>query len=146
MSHGNLQQTYLLCGKAGIAMRREQILYSLMLIGAASWFAAIVILFLGPDIGPEWIKWIGMLFVAVAILAIIATLILSIFIAATGPETARFAVLKWFLWLLLFIPSVVFLGHLVPLWVPILFSLVVSFLPVKWLVASRVKVDSNVAI
>ena len=128
-------------------MRREQILYSLMLIGAASWFAALVMMaaFLGPDIGPEWIKWIDMLFVAVVILAIIATFFLSIFIAAMGPEPAKFAVLKWFLWLLLFIPSVVLLGHLVPLWVPILFSLVVFLLPVKWLVASRVKVDSNVA-
>ena len=125
-------------------MRREQILYSLMLIGAASWFAALV-MFLGSDIGPEWIKWIDILFVAVAILAIIATFFLSIFIAVMGPEPAKFAVLKWFLWLLLFIPSVVLLGHLVPLWVPILFSLVVSLLPVKWLVASRVKVDSNVA-
>jgi hypothetical protein len=128
-------------------MRREQILYSLMLIGAASWVAALVMMaeFLGPDIGPEWIIWIEMLFVAFAILAIIATLILSIFIAFTGPETARFAVLKWLLWLLLFVPSVVLVSHLVPLWVPILFSLVLSLLPVKWLVASRVKVNSNVA-
>jgi hypothetical protein len=104
---------------------------------------------MAADIGHEWIKWIEMLFVAVAILAIIATSILSIFIAFTGPETARFAVPKCLLWLLLFVSSVVLISvliiHLVPWWVPILFYLVLSLLPVKWLVASRVKIDSNVA-
>jgi hypothetical protein len=131
-------------GKADEEMRREQNLYLLMLIGAASWFVALVLIgaFDLTNNESEWTMWINMIFFGVATLAFIATLIVSLLVVVTGPKTARFTVLKW---LLLFVPSVVLVGHLVPLWVPIMFSLVLSLLPVKWLVGLRAKVNSNVA-
>lgn len=85
-----------LCRKVDEEMRREQNLYLLMLIGAISWFGALVMIaiFVVPKNESDWTMWINMLFFGVAVLAFSATFILSAFVVATGPKKARFAVFK----------------------------------------------------
>jgi hypothetical protein len=115
---------------------REKILYILMLVGSVAWLAALamILVFVVPNNEYEWTKWINMLFFAIAILAFSATLVFSIVILAMGPKNTRFAILKW---ILLLFPSVLLVSHIVPLWIPIMFSLALSALPIRWLVTER---------
>lgn len=115
---------------------REKTLYILMLASSAAWLLSLVMIlaFVVSNNEHEWTKWVNMLFFAIAILAFGATLLFSIFILVIGPNKVRFAVLKWMLALL---PSVTLVGHLMPIWVPIIFTIMLVTLPTRWLATAR---------
>jgi hypothetical protein len=126
----------ILCGKTNEMKNRETILYSLMVAGSVAWLLSLIMIlvFVVPNNEYEWTKWMNMLFFAIAILTFGATLLFSIFILAMGPKKARFAVFKW---ILLLLPSIMLVSHLVPVWIPIMFTIALVVLPARWLFTER---------
>ena len=115
---------------------RETILYSLMATGSIAWLLSLlmIMVFVVPNNEYEWTKWINMMLFAIAILTFGASLLFSIYILAMGPKKARFAVVKW---VLLLLPSIILVSHVVPIWVPIMFTIALVVLPTRWIIAER---------